>query len=112
MPFLLALYIGSGLLLTLLSIPLIQRRVKPNPWYGFRVRQTLENPDIWYAVNAYAGQRLLWVGLATIVIAGGLYLLPGLNLGLYALLCTGLILALLAVTLFQSFRYLKTLDKG
>jgi hypothetical protein len=112
MTFLLALYAGAGLLLTLLSIPLIQRRVKPNPWYGFRVRQTLENPDTWYAVNAHAGKRLLWVGIGAIIIAGGLYLIPGLDLGLYALLCAIIILGLLAASLVQSFRYLKTLDKS
>ncbi len=53
---LMLLFVGSGLLLVGISIPLIQRRVKPNYWYGFRTRRTLSDPQIWYDVNAYAGQ--------------------------------------------------------
>ena len=59
MAVLLAFYVGSGLLLIGLSVPLIRRKVRPNGWYGFHVRQTLADPDIWYAANAYAGKSLL-----------------------------------------------------
>jgi hypothetical protein len=44
------MFVVSGLLLCVLAIPMILKKVKPNFWYGFRVRKTLENPDIWYAV--------------------------------------------------------------
>ena len=44
-------YVVGGLLVTALSVPLIQKRIPPNPWYGFRVRKTLENRDVWYAAN-------------------------------------------------------------
>ena len=53
---LLILYVGSGLLLIILAVPLIQRRVPPNIWYGFRLPQTLNDPEIWYAVNEYGGR--------------------------------------------------------
>jgi repressor LexA len=35
-------------LLMLLSLPLLWGRIPPNGLYGFRVRATLDNPDIWY----------------------------------------------------------------
>lgn len=44
---LLILFVGGGAMLIAISIPLIQGRIGPNRWYGFRVRQTLENPSIW-----------------------------------------------------------------
>jgi hypothetical protein len=108
---LLLLFAGSGLLLIGLSLPLIQRRVRPNTWYGFRARRTLENPTIWYDVNAYAGRRLLISGIITTVAAVVLYFLPGLTIDGYALgvlFCGGVPLT---IGLTQSFQYLKRLDK-
>ena len=52
MTLILIMYIAGGALLTALSIPLIQKRIPPNPWYGFRVLQTLNNPALWYPANA------------------------------------------------------------
>jgi hypothetical protein len=55
----------TGLLLAVISVPLILQKIGPNPWYGFRVKKTLANPAVWYPVNAYAARRLLVVGLVT-----------------------------------------------
>ena len=106
---LLALYVGAGLLLIGLSVQLIRRKVRPNNWYGFRVRQTLADPDVWYAANAYAGKRLLAVGVITVLTAVGLYRVPGIALDTYALACGGIILAALAVCVACSFRDLAKL---
>ncbi len=106
----LILYICSGGLLAALSIPLILRMVKPNYIYGFRVPKTLNNPQLWYEVNAYAGVRLLIAGIATIVVAIGFYLIPGISLDVYALACVGVFAVILVVGLAQSFAYLKKLS--
>jgi uncharacterized membrane protein len=111
MNMMLYLYIGGGLLLTGLSIPLILRKVKPNYWYGFRVKATLEDPVIWYEVNAYAGRRLMVVGLLTVVAATGLYFTPNLSLDSYALGCMAVSVGGLTLTLIQSARYLKSFKK-
>ena len=65
MTILVSFSVAAGLLLSGLSLPLIWRKVGPNPWYGFRVRQTLEDPAVWYPVNAFAARGLLCVGLGT-----------------------------------------------
>jgi hypothetical protein len=104
--FLMLLFVGSGLLLAGISIPLIQRRIKPNYWYGFRTRHTLENPQVWYDVNAYAGRQLLVSGLMTAIAAIGLYLIPCITVDGYALGMTVFALGPLIVGLWQSFRYL------
>jgi hypothetical protein len=89
-----ALYIGAGLLLIGLSAPLTRRKVRPNAWCGFRVRQTLAAPEVWYATGAYVGKYLLAVGVITALTAVGLYRAPG------------IILAALAVCVACSFRHL------
>ena len=55
-------YVLVGALFVGISIPLVQGKVKPNPWYGFRVKKTMRNPDTWYAVNAYSGRRMVVLG--------------------------------------------------
>ncbi len=70
-------------------MPLILRKIGPNPLYGFRVKKTLEDPAVWYPVNAYAAKRLLVVGLGISVSAALLFFLPGIDLLVYALSCAG-----------------------
>jgi uncharacterized membrane protein len=108
---LLALYVGAGLVLIGLSVPLIRRKIRPNNWYGFRVRQTLADPEVWYAANTYAGKCLLAVGVITVLTAVGLYRVPGITLDAYALACAGIILAALTVCIIQCFRYLTKLTR-
>ncbi len=108
---LLLLFVAAGLLLTVLSIPMVYRKVPPNYWYGFRVRATLENEEVWYPANEYAGQRLFWVGLSTVVSALVLFLLPVSNVGIYASAVGGIVMVGLVVTLVQSFLCLRTLTE-
>jgi hypothetical protein len=103
---LLLLFVGAGLLLIAISIPLMQRRIKPNYWYGFRTKRTLSNPDIWYEVNAYAGKRLLVSGFMTTMAAIGLYFIPRLTIDGYAWSMLFFALVPLTIGVWQSFQYL------
>jgi hypothetical protein len=107
MRLLLVIFVGSGLVLIGIAIPLIERRIKPNPWYGFRVRATLENPEVWYDVNAYAGRRLLVSGFITALAALLLFLIPGIDPDTYALGSTGISVVAISISLAQSFQYLR-----
>ncbi len=106
---LLALFLAAGILMVGISIPLIQRRIKPNYWYGFRTRRTLSDPAVWYEVNAYAGKRLLISGVIASVSAIVLYFIPGTTVDGYALGMTICALGPLMVAVSQSFRYLNQL---
>jgi uncharacterized membrane protein len=99
------LYVGSGLLLTLLSIPMIAGKVPPNPLYGFRTSATLRDPRLWYAVNRYSGQQLLVSGLVLLIAAVGLRLVPDLSLDAYALIFLAISVLALAPAFWRSFRY-------
>ena len=68
---LLIVFIASGLLMSGLALPLMRRKIPPNHLYGFRVRRTLEDEAVWYAVNEFSARRLLWVGIATVAAAIG-----------------------------------------
>jgi hypothetical protein len=109
---LMLLFAGTGLLLVGISIPLIQRRIKPNPWYGIRTRRTLNDPDLWYEMNVYGGKRLLISGLITTSAAIVLYFIPGLTVDGYTLGMTVCALGPLMVGVAQSLRYLNRLTRA
>jgi hypothetical protein len=108
---LLVLFLVGGAILIGISIPLIQGRVGPNGWYGFRVRRTLEDPKVWYPVNSYSGWRLLGIGVVEIVVATALYFVPDLDVAVYASIVGGVAVAGVIIGLVQSFRYLYQLTK-
>jgi hypothetical protein len=103
---LLAFYVGAGVLLSAISVPLMLRKIGPNPVYGFRVKQTLENPVVWYEVNAYAARRLLVDGLLIALAAVVLYAVPGIGIDRYALSVTAIAFLALGLTMIASVRYL------
>lgn len=109
---LLIVFIGSGLLLILISLPLLWGKIPPNPLYGFRVRATLENPAIWYPANRYAAKCLIWTGAVIVAAALILYVVPGLSMDAYALGCSAVILVALATALIKSFRCLNSLTRS
>jgi len=106
---LLVIYLIMGVLLIGLSIPLMRNNIKPNGWYGFRVAKTMNDPDIWYAVNHHYSYRLFWSGAACIVASLLLYLVPGLSIDAYALSVLGVFAIVFLAGLAQSIRYLKAL---
>lgn len=105
---LLWLYLGIGVVGVFLALPLIAEKVKPNPIYGFRVRQTLEDPKVWYAVNKHFGWRFLIVSLITILASVGLFFISP-NEDIYALSMAGIFLLSFGLGFSQTWRYLKTL---
>ena len=109
---LLLMYIGSGLLLALLALPMIAGKVPPNSWYGFRTPSTVSNPELWYPVNRCAGKWLLFNGLTTVIAAIVLYLVPGLSVDSYSLACLAVFMVGLGITVWRSFRCLRRLQKG
>jgi uncharacterized membrane protein len=60
---------GIGLLMVLLSIPLVLRRVPMNRAYGVRVPKAFVSDENWYALNAYGGKLFLAFGLALLAFA-------------------------------------------
>lgn len=102
-------YFASGLLLMALAIPLIRGKMKPNGLYGFRIRKTLENPDIWYPANVYAGKGLFVVGLLTTAVSLLPLFIPTLTVDTFAILAAIIVLGVLFVVIGLSVRYVNRL---
>ncbi len=56
-------------LFVLVSIPLVLRKVRPNPVYGYRTRATLTDEVLWYEANAYFGRRFIAASLVSALAA-------------------------------------------
>ena len=78
-----------------------------NPVYGFRVKQTLDEPEVWYEVNAFAGKGMLCDGLITVIAALVLAAVPGISVDRYAMSVATLVFLALGITVFASFRHLR-----
>ncbi|MBI5351993.1 MAG: SdpI family protein [Chloroflexi bacterium] len=103
------IYTGGGLVLALISLPLIAGKVKPNPFYGFRVPLTLENPELWYPTNKFFAKRQLIVALVEVAAAIGLYFYPNITIDGYALSVLPVFVVAFAIAFIQSWRYMKSL---
>ena len=107
---LLLIYIGGGVLLALLSLPLMAEKIKPNPYYGFRISATLSEPQLWYASNKYFAKRQLVAALILTSAALGLYFVPSISVDAYALSVLGMFVVVFGVVVAQSLRYIKTIQ--
>jgi hypothetical protein len=106
---LLITFVISGLALAGVSIPLILERIPPNGLYGFRVRKTMANPQIWYPVNKFAGKRLFWASLVLVLAAVGVYFIPNLRIDVYSYAILGIWLVAFASAIVSTVRYMNTL---
>ena len=75
------IYLGSTLLAVAilfiaLSIPLVKRKVKMNPWYGVRIPKAFESEENWYKINAYGGKRLMIWSSALALIGIAAFFIP------------------------------------
>jgi hypothetical protein len=105
-----ALYLCVGGVLCLISLPLILGMVGPNPFYGLRVKRTLDDPDVWYPANRMAAWWMLAAGVVVMLVSAGVFLLlPRLGLVPYALTCLGTVVVSLTLGLIRSIRYLRRL---
>jgi hypothetical protein len=104
------LYLIGGIVLALVSLPLIAEKIKPNPFYGFRVPATLNNPDAWYAVNKFFGKRLLAVALEHILASVGFFFWPNISVDAYALSVLGVFVIVFGIAMIRSWKYLKSLS--
>jgi SdpI/YfhL protein family len=99
-----------GFLFAGIGIPLILEKVPPNPWYGFRVQTTLENPAVWYPVNRYLGKCLLGFGLFVIATSVGLSFVPRINPLIYVLSCVGALVVGSHVMLIMCVLFLQSVS--
>ena len=106
---LLIVFVFCGLLTMGLAVPMIQGKVKPNPYYRVRIPLTLNNPDLWYKANAYVGRVLFGSGAVTLIAAFVLYPVFSATVDGYSLGILVVILGCAVVSSVLSFRYIRSL---
>jgi hypothetical protein len=109
MTMLMFMYAIGGVLLILLAIPLYLGKIPPNGLYGFRVRKTMEHPEIWYPVNKYSARWFMATGVLTVFTAFGLSLIPDISLDAYSLACLAVFTVILGVGISFTVRYMNSL---
>ena len=62
-------FVAIAVLSIVVGLPMADRRIPPNRWYGVRVRATFADEHIWYEVNAQAGRELALLGLLCLGLA-------------------------------------------
>lgn len=66
------IFVGFAVLLIVFSLPLMFNKIKPNWFYGLRTPTTVNNPDVWYAVNRKAATQMLYFAILMILVALGM----------------------------------------
>jgi uncharacterized membrane protein len=105
------MFIGLGILTVVIGLPLADRRVPRNRWYGVRTCATLEDEHVWYEVNALAGRDLAALGLLVIGLAIALSALAAAAPQAYALCCVGVFVAGTVVVTVRSLRLARRLRR-
>lgn len=105
------LYVLLGILLCGISVPLIRRRVRPNPIYGIRLPKLMHDEVLWYKANEYGGRMLFAAGVAQVILVLVSYCLPALrgNLTAFTLVCLVSLLVPQSIALSKILRYAKSL---
>lgn len=101
------LFVGSGILLAALSVPLIMGKIPPNGLFGTRILKTMKHSEIWYPANRFAGWHLLVTGLVTALAALLLAGIPGLSVDEYAIAVLAVLVIFLTRTIFRCISYLR-----
>lgn len=105
-------YVFAGILTSAVSLPMINRKVKRNYWYGFRLPKTLSSDEIWYPANEFAGKLLFVAGVITTVAAivlTPLGLIPKMGFEIYAWALLVVTLGSMLTATWLSFRYVQKL---
>ena len=97
-------------LMILVSVPLARGTVKPNKLYGLRTRATLADERVWYEANSYAGRLMIRGGIAGIVLALGLFFVPGMG-ELYVPVVLGVLLLIVLAFTGWSVRQARRIER-
>jgi len=87
-----------GLITTVLCIPLILGKVRPNRFYGIRTREAFASEENWYRINRAGGKALLPASLIMTIMGLIGFVVPPAYLVAYEIPATIMILASVIIT--------------
>ncbi len=102
------MHLVAAIIAAMLAIPLIQRKVKMNHWYGFRLPAAFDSEAAWFDINHYGGRLLLaWAAIVAVSATVGLALEKQ-HLPAYCWTSAGVMAGGLAVMAYMASFYAKT----
>jgi uncharacterized membrane protein len=102
----------SSVVFSIVSIPLILRKVPRNPVYGYRTRTSLSDDALWYKINAYFGVRLFVATLLSACIAVALHAWQVLSPQVYLKVSIVLLVAPVAIAWLFTARFVRVIGDG
>lgn len=94
----------------LLGIPLKKGLVKRNWLYGFRIKKSFESDELWYKINKYGGERMIFWSIPIFILALVNFLLPiNENFLLYIIFNTIVLHVVIIMLLVETIIYVKKL---
>ena len=88
-----------------LSVPLIKRKIKRNPWYGIRIPEAFKSEERWLEINQYGGRLFLAWGIVIAIMSGIGLTLEKKYWIVYSFSALAVILGGLGVVVALTFRY-------
>jgi hypothetical protein len=108
--FLFMLFLGVGCVFCLISLPLLFGMIGPNPFYGLRVKKTLDDPAAWYPANRLGAVWMMGATVLLMVVAfAGYALFPRMGFVAYALTCLAALIVGYGVAITRMLVYLRKL---
>ncbi len=94
----------TSVLYIVLGLPLALNWVKPNAWYGIRIKKTFESLDAWYSVNSLGGKAFIVAGVASLVMISLLHRYWSVDLLVKALVMISIPLVLVVVGIIYAIK--------
>jgi uncharacterized membrane protein len=92
---------------SVVSIPLVLRKVPRNPVYGYRTRATLSDDKVWYEVNTYFGSRFLVASVLSACIAVAIHIWGGIPPATYLKVSVVLLVAPVVAAWLLTARFVR-----
>lgn len=97
--------LSTGILILLVSLPLIYRKIPRNCLYGVRIEEAFKSDERWYAINEYGGRKLAqWSFLITATGVVGFWIPPE-HTATYGIVITTVTLIAVLVPVVQILKW-------
>jgi uncharacterized membrane protein len=102
----------AAIIAMIAAVPLAQRKVKMNSWYGVRIPAAFASEKAWFEINQYGGRLLFAWGLVIAVTATVGAFLGKKDWVTYDWTALAIILGGLALVVAKIFGFARKLGKG
>jgi uncharacterized membrane protein len=104
------IHLLAAVVIVISAVPLILKKIKPNRFYGVRIRASFKSEGLWYEINRFGGILMLWWGILMGVVAAVGLTSDEKRMPVYLGISLVTILGGLAVVMVLIFRFAKAAE--